>query len=197
MPTIRLATASPATQPTLKETLAQLASIARRAATPSASNPQPADILLLPEAYLGGYPRGSTFGAAVGGRTAEGRNEYLEYFKNAVDLGDIVGEAGAGAGDAWVKREIGGKRNVAGPGHSHDEHVRGDGTREELERIARETGVFLVVGLVERAGGSLYCAAVYVCPNKGIIGKRRKVMPVSSATVNRILPSPQRMKHIN
>jgi len=195
MPTIRLATASPATQPTLKETLAQLASIARRAATPSASNSQPADILLLPEAYLGGYPRGSTFGAAVGGRTAEGRNEYLEYFKSAVDLGDIVGEAGAGAGDAWVRREIGGKRNIAGPGHSHDEQVRGDGTREELERIARETGVFLVVGLVERAGGSLYCAAVYVCPNKGIIGKRRKVMPVSSATVNRILfPSPQRMK---
>lgn len=58
------------------------------------------------------------------------------------------------------------------------EGVRGDGTREELERVARETGVFLVVGLVERSGGTLYCAVVYVCPKLGMLGKRRKVMPV-------------------
>lgn len=186
MPTIRLATASPATQPTLKETLAQLSSIAKRASTPSPSNAaKPADILVLPEAYLGGYPRGSSFGCAVGGRTAEGRDEFLEYFKAAVDLGDIVGDAGAGAGDAWVRREIGGKRAATtaalGDGAGRDregDEVRGDGTREELERIARDTGVFLVVGLVERAGGSLYCAVVYVCPTKGILGKRRKVLPV-------------------
>lgn len=56
---------------------------------------------------------------------------------------------------------------------------RGDGTREELEAIARGAGVFLVVGAVERVGGSLYCAVVYVCPREGCLGKRRKVMPVS------------------
>jgi len=55
---------------------------------------------------------------------------------------------------------------------------RGDGTRERLEEVARESGVFLVVGVVERAGGSLYCAVVYVCPREGMRGKRRKVMPV-------------------
>ena len=57
--------------------------------------------------------------------------------------------------------------------------VRGDGTREFLEKVARETGVFLAVGVVERAGGSLYCAVVYVEPARGVLGKRRKVMPVS------------------
>jgi len=31
---------------------------------------------------------------------------------------------------------------------------------------------------VERCGGTLYCAVVYVCPRKGMLGKRRKVMPV-------------------
>lgn len=180
MPTIRLATASPATQPTLKETLAQLANIAQRAATTSASNPRPADILLLPEAYIGGYPRGSTFGCAIGARTTEGRDEYLEYFKAAVDLGDIVGDGGAGAGDAWVRKEFGSKKHIE---KDQDTKVRGDGTREELERIARETGVFLVVGLVEKAGGSLYCAVVYVCPKKGMLGKRRKVMPVSGILI--------------
>ena len=170
MGTIRLATASPATKASTAETLSHLARLARAAG----SEPNPADFLLLPEAYLGGYPRGSTFGCAIGDRSAAGRDEYLAYFKGAVDLGDIVGEGGGGAGDAWVKREIGGKR------WDGEEEARGDGTREELERIARETGVFIIVGCVEKAGGSLYCSVVYVCPTKGIIGKRRKVMPVSS-----------------
>jgi len=48
----------------------------------------------------------------------------------------------------------------------------------ELERISRETGVFIVVGVVERCAGTLYCAVVYVCPRLGMVGKRRKVMPV-------------------
>jgi nitrilase len=171
---IRLATSSPGTQATTKETVAQLHQIARRAAS------EKADILCLPEAYLGGYPRGSAFGCEVGGRTAQGRDEYLEYFKAAVDLGDTVGEGGAGAGDAWVKRQLG-SQQVGGErtGSDKDAVKRGDGTREELERIASETGVFIVTGLIEKAGGSLYCSAVYICPKLGMIGKRRKTQPVS------------------
>lgn len=168
---IRLATASPGTQSTLEETLEQLKQIARRAAS------EGADLLLLPEAYLGGYPRGTYFGCKIGSRTDEGRNEYLDYFKAAVDLGDTVG-GGAGAGDAWVKRQLGGGR-ANGTANAEGPVQRGDGTREELERIARETGVFIVAGLIEKAGGSLYCSAVYVCPKLGIIGKRRKTQPVS------------------
>lgn len=166
---VRLATSSPSTQATTAATLSQLRQIARRAARDHA-----ADILLLPEAYLGGYPRGSAFGCVIGGRSAEGRDEYLRYFEQAVDLGDVVGE-GAGAGDDWVARRLEAV-NVGGDGASAP--LRGDGTREELERIAAETGVFLVTGCIEKAGGSLYCAVVYVCPKKGVIGKRRKVMPV-------------------
>jgi nitrilase len=59
-----------------------------------------------------------------------------------------------------------------------EDEVRGDGSREELERIARDTGVFIVVGCIEKAGGSLYCSVVYVCPKEGMLGKRRKVLPV-------------------
>lgn len=167
---VRLATSSPSTQSTTAATLAQLRQIARRAARDHA-----ADILLLPEAYLGGYPRGSAFGCVIGGRSAEGRDEYLRYFEQAVDLGDVVGE-GAGAGDDWVARRL--EAVNVGGGDGASAPLRGDGTREELERIAAETGVFLVTGLIEKAGGSLYCAVVYVCPKKGVIGKRRKVMPV-------------------
>ena len=163
MAPIRLGTASPATQPTRDKTLALLASIARRAAAHSI------DLLLLPEAFLGGYPRGSAFGTVVGNRSSGGRDEFADYFEHAIDLGDTVGH-GAGAGDKWIRREL---DPTAG------DEIRGDGTREELEKIAKETGVFIVTGLVERAGGSLYCSVVYVCPNQGVIGKRRKVMPVN------------------
>ncbi|ATY61341.1 carbon-nitrogen family [Cordyceps militaris] len=155
--TIRLGTASPGTQATRAATLRQLASLAQRAAA------QRIDLLLLPEAYIGGYPRGTHFGCVIGDRTAAGRDEYARYFDEAVDLGDVTGDAG----DRWVKRQLG-------------EEWKGDGTREALEAIAADAGVFLVVGLIERAGGTLYCAVVYVCPREGMLGKRRKVLPTGT-----------------
>lgn len=161
MSTIRLGTASPATQPTTAATLDLISQLAQRAAA------KKIDILLLPEAFIGGYPRGTSFGSKVGGRSNDGREEYAQYFEKAVDLGDSVGENCAGGGDKWVNRQL--------PGGEE----RGDGTREKLEKIARDTGVFFVTGLVEKTGGTLYCSVVYVCPQKGMLGKRRKVMPVS------------------
>ncbi|KAI1206162.1 carbon-nitrogen hydrolase [Annulohypoxylon truncatum] len=187
-PTIRLATASPGTLATTKETLLQLEDVAIRAAA------NKADILLLPEAYLGGYPRGLDFGCKIGSRTEEGRNDFLRYFKGSVDLGDTVGD-GAGAGEAWVKRQLGADATEARDGRSPVS--RGDGTREELERIARDTGVFIVVGLVEKAGGSLYCSVVYVCPKLGVIGKRRKVQPTGSERLIWAAGSPATLKAVS
>ncbi|KAI1769116.1 carbon-nitrogen hydrolase [Hypoxylon sp. FL1150] len=185
---IRLATASPGTQATTKETVAQIQQIASRAAA------EGADILLLPEAYLGGYPRGLDFGCKIGSRTAEGREDYLRYFKGAVDLGDTVGD-GAGAGEAWVKRQLGADTR---DGRAAGTPVRrGDGTREEIERIARETGVFIVVGVVEKAGGSLYCSVIYVCPNLGAIGKRRKVQPTGTERLIWAQGSPATLKAVS
>ncbi|PNP40274.1 hypothetical protein TGAMA5MH_07803 [Trichoderma gamsii] len=167
--TIRVGTASPHTQATTKLTLAHLEGIARRAAD------RGVDILLLPEAFIGGYPRNTTFGAVVGSRSAEGRESFAQYFEKAVDLGDTVGEGSAGAGLRWVRRQL--------PGYEDGGKGRGDGTREELERIARETGVFIVVGCIEKAGGSLWCSVPYICPREGIIGKRRKVKPTGTERI--------------
>ncbi|TQN70849.1 Nitrilase [Colletotrichum shisoi] len=177
MPPIRLATASPAAGPTTAATLQQISLLAARASANAA------DLLLLPEAYLGaGYPRGASFGSKIGSRTAEGRDEFLAYFNAAVDLGDTVGDAGAGAGDKWVNRDLPAQNptTTADGDEGKPKPKRGDGSREELEKIAADSGVFLVVGCIERAGGSLYCAVVYVCPRLGMIGKRRKVMPTAT-----------------
>ena len=162
--TITLAVSQSRTRETLSSTLSALSSTTKLAAK------RGAHLILFPEAYLGGYPRTCDFGAKVGSRSDEGREQFLNYWKNAVDLGDTP----SGLGDGWVDRTWLGTKGEGTEG----KRVRGDGTREYLEDVARGTGVFLVVGVVEKAGGSLYCSCLYVCPKEGCLGKRRKVMPV-------------------
>lgn len=45
--------------------------------------------------------------------------------------------------------------------------------------ICRETELYLVVGTVEREGGTLYCTVIYVGPDGALLGKHRKLMPTA------------------
>lgn len=45
-----------------------------------------AQLVLLPEAFIPGYPRGLTFGCAVGARTESGRRLWQQYWENAIDI---------------------------------------------------------------------------------------------------------------
>ncbi|KAJ8083946.1 Nitrilase [Marasmius tenuissimus] len=84
----------------------------------------------------------STFGAVVGDRSPEGRDEFLRYHSAAIE--------------------------VPGPAVSR------------IAEVSKQTGVFLVVGVIERDGGTLYCTAVFVDPNEGFVGKHRKLVPTAS-----------------
>jgi nitrilase len=45
-----------------------------------------ADLVLFPEAYVGGYPWGLAFGTSVGGRTEVGRSLWQNYWDSAIDI---------------------------------------------------------------------------------------------------------------
>lgn len=70
----------------LEATIDKAASLAREAAENGAQ------LLLFPEAFIGGYPRGLSFGTVVGSRSAEGREQWLAYFRNALVMGSPAAE---------------------------------------------------------------------------------------------------------
>jgi nitrilase len=112
-----------------------------RALTADAANQQ-AQLVVFPEAFISGYPRGLSFGAVVGDRSAEGREQYRCYWESAVD--------------------------IPGP------------AIEALGQIAAQNRVYLVIGVIERDGGTLYCTVVFFAPDGVYLGKHRKLMPTAS-----------------
>ena len=100
-----------------------------------------AQLAVLPEAFIGGYPKGVNFGAHVGSRSPEGRVEFKRYFDSAI--------------------------TVPGP------------ECEQMSEMAREFNMQLVVGIVERDGGTLYCSVIYFDATGRLTGKHRKVMPTA------------------
>jgi nitrilase len=46
------------------------------------------ELILFPETYISGYPRGLMFGTFVGGRSMEGRKDWARYWKSSVSVPD-------------------------------------------------------------------------------------------------------------
>ncbi len=45
-----------------------------------------AKLVVFPEGFIGGYPKGADFGARVGSRTPQGRDDYARYYASAITL---------------------------------------------------------------------------------------------------------------
>jgi nitrilase len=88
----RVAVAQLAPAATTEHAIARIAEYAALAAQADAR------LVLFPEAFVGGYPRGSGFGAVVGSRTEAGRDAFARYWAQAIDapgdactrIGDIA-----------------------------------------------------------------------------------------------------------
>jgi nitrilase len=65
-----------------------------------------AQLVVMPEALLGGYPKGADFGARVGYRTPEGRDAFLQYWREAIEVPgpqtEALGELARNTGAALV-----------------------------------------------------------------------------------------------
>lgn len=106
---------------------------------------QGAELVVFPEAFIGGYPKGHDFGVSIGIRSPEGRDEFRRLFESAIE--------------------------VPGP------------ATEFIGSVAKDRSIHLVVGVVERHGGTLYCTALIFGPNGQLLGKHRKLMPTAMERV--------------
>ncbi|HGG06789.1 MAG TPA: nitrilase, partial [Aliiroseovarius sp.] len=78
-----------------QRTLEKLADLTRDAAATGAR------LIVFPEAFVGGYPKGLDFGARLGMRSPEGRDMYRRYYDAAIAVPGpetaLMGEAAAAA----------------------------------------------------------------------------------------------------
>lgn len=51
---------------------------------------------------------------------------------------------------------------------------------ETLAAAVRKHNSHLVIGVIERDGGTLYCTALFFSPEHGLLGKHRKLMPTAA-----------------
>src|SRR5207302_11080750 len=100
-----------------------------------------AKVIVFPEAFVAGYPKGLNYGLVVGARDAAGREEFRLYLDAAID-------------------------------------VPGSLTRR-LGEAAAAHSAYVVIGVIERDGGTCYCTVLFFGPDGALLGKHRKLMPTA------------------
>ena len=89
-----------------------------------------AELVVFPEAFVSGYPKGLYFGARIGMRLPQGREDFRRYFESAIDI----------------------------PGQA----------LKALGAAAKESRVYLVIGVIEREIGTLYCTVCFFSPAENL-----------------------------
>lgn len=100
-----------------------------------------AKVIVFPEAFIGGYPKGLSYGLVVGARDPAGREEFRLYLDSAIDV----------------------------PGR----HT------QPLADAAATHNAYVVIGAIEREGGTCYCTVLFFGPDGRLLGKHRKLMPTA------------------
>lgn len=103
------------------------------------------DMVVFPEAFIGGYPKGIDFGVTVGARSAEGREQFRHYAQDAIE--------------------------------------RDSQEMKNIQNAIKAVGVNVVLGLIEKDGGTLYCVTAGFDRNGAVLSWHRKLMPTAMERV--------------
>ena len=104
--------------------------------------------------------------AAKGAQIAVFPEAFVSGYPKGLDFGARVGSRTAG-GRAMFRRYFESAVGVPGP------------AALELGAIARDHAIHLVIGVIEREGGTLYCTVLFFAPSGELLGKHRKLMPTA------------------
>jgi nitrilase len=104
--------------------------------------------------------------ASAGAQLAVSPEAFVPGYPRGIDFGTVVGQSTPEGRDQF-RRYFDGALEVPGP---------------DVDRIATAAGdhaIHLVIGVIERDGGTLYCTALFFSP-EGYLGKHRKLMPTGA-----------------
>lgn len=95
---------------------------------------------------------------------------FVSGYPRGLDFGAVIGSRTA-EGREWYRRYWTSAIELPGP------------DADRIGNMAREAGVYLVVGVIERAGGSLYCSVAFFGSDGTYLGKHRKLVPTAAERV--------------
>jgi nitrilase len=92
---------------------------------------------------------------------------FVSAYPRGLDFGAVVGSR-SDKGREQFRRYWESSVDVPGP------------AVDALGRVAKNSRIYLVIGVIERDGGTLYCTVLFFSPDGAYLGKHRKVMPTAS-----------------
>ncbi len=92
---------------------------------------------------------------------------FVSAYPRGLDFGAVIGSR-TDAGREDFRRYWDSSVDVPGPAVDH------------LSRTARLNNLYLVIGVMERDAGTLYCTVLFFAPDGTFLGKHRKLMPTAS-----------------
>ena len=128
---------------------------------------QAAPVLFDREATIEKTCRMTAEAAAQGAQLILFPEAFIPAYPRGLTFGTVVGSRSPQGRDTWQAY------------YSNAVDIPSPAT-EALGLAARQAKAYLVVGVIEREGGTLYCTTLYFNPDGELVGKHRKIKPTAA-----------------